>query len=195
LNFIVNLNSRNINVKLINKRNVKHCYLRVVENNMLQITANKYFTVDDAKKLINKKSDWILGHLSKATKNLLENEYYYLGEIYAVSYLTEEKLIKFYKEKAEEIITPLVEKNSKLMELFPSSLKYRNNKTRWGSCSYKNGINLNLNLLKYPIYVIEYVVIHELAHIKHKNHSRDFWKLVEKFCPNYKNCEKILKTF
>ena len=44
---------------------------------MLQITANKYFTVDDAKKLINKKSDWILGHLSKATKNLLENEYYY----------------------------------------------------------------------------------------------------------------------
>ena len=44
--------------------------------------------------------------------------------------------------------------------------------------------------MRYPIYIMEYIVIHELAHIKHKNHSKDFWMLVENFCPNYKNIEK-----
>lgn len=193
--FTIDIDRKKINIKLINKRSVKHCYLRIIDNNMLQITANIYFTKEDAKKLIQNKQNWILRHLNKISNNLEKGEYCYLGKVYKSQFLDEQGIIDFYKEKSKELITPIVEEKSKIMNLYPTSLKFRNNKSRWGSCSHKNGIILNINLLKFPIEVIEYVVIHELAHIKEKNHSSRFWNLVEKYSPNYKKCEKILKSF
>ena len=195
MNFTITIDSREINVKLINKKNVRHCYLRILENNLLQITANRYFTKNDALELIENKKNWLKKHLSKASKNLKTGEYLYLGEVYKSKFMSQEDILEFYKEKAPEVITPLVEKHSKRMNLFPSSLKYRNNKSRWGSCSYKNAVNLNINLLKFPLEVIEYVIIHELSHIEHKNHSKKFWNLVEFYCPDYKNHELTLKSF
>ena len=59
----------------------------------------------------------------------------------------------------------------------------RNQKTRFGSCSYQNNINLNINLMSYDFDVIDYVLIHELCHTKIKNHSKNFWQEVEKYCP------------
>ena len=70
----------------------------------------------------------------------------------------------------------------------------RNQRTRFGSCSYQNNISLNINLMKYDFDVIDYVLIHELCHTKVKNHSKNFWKEVEKYCPNYKELRKKLKT-
>ena len=81
------------------------------------------------------------------------------------------------------------------MNLFPTSISYRKNKRTWGSCNYKNGLNFNILLMKFPIEVMEYVIIHELSHIKHKNHSKDFWNLVSFYCPNYKEVEKSFKKF
>ncbi len=81
------------------------------------------------------------------------------------------------------------------MQLFPTSIKYRKNKRTWGSCNFKNGLNFNTLLVKFPLEVIEYVVIHELAHIKYKNHSKDFWNLVYKYCSDYKKREETLKSF
>ena len=66
-------------------------------------------------------------------------------------------------------------------------------KTRWGVCSKKGYITLNANLIKYDIKALDYVIIHELSHYVHFNHSKEFWKLVEKNYPNYKECKKILK--
>ncbi|MBQ8475948.1 M48 family metallopeptidase [bacterium] len=71
----------------------------------------------------------------------------------------------------------------------------RNQKTRFGSCSYRNNINLNIKLMNYDFDVIDYVIIHELVHTKIKNHSKDFWLEVEKYCPNYKELRKKLITF
>ncbi len=70
----------------------------------------------------------------------------------------------------------------------------RNQKTRFGSCSYKNNINLNINLMKYDYDIIDYVILHELVHTKIKNHSNIFWSEVEKYCPNYKELRKKLKN-
>jgi predicted metal-dependent hydrolase len=195
LNFKVLLYEKEVDVKLINKKNVRHCYLRIIENKSLQITANKYFSLDDAKELIKTKEAWIYKHLNKKTSTILESEFFYLGEKFEKKDFEDFDLIDFYKSKAENVITPIVNNQAQIMQLFPKSIKYRNNKSRWGSCSYDNGINLNINLLKFPARVIEYVVIHELAHIKHKNHSKRFWDLVEIYCPNYKECEKLLKSF
>ncbi len=195
MNFKVLLHEKEVDAKLINKRNVRHCYLRIVENNSIQITANKYFSVDDAKDLIFRKEDWILKHLNKKSATISEDEFYYLGEKFEKKDFEDFDLITFYRNKAASIITPIVNNQANIMQLFPKVIKYRNNKSRWGSCSHDNTINLNLNLLKFPASVIEYVVIHELSHIKHKNHSKKFWDLVEKYCPEYKECEKKLKSF
>ena len=79
-----------------------------------------------------------------------------------------------------------------------SSLSYakvsiRNNSSRWGSCSFKNNINLNLHLMRLPDHLIDYVLYHELAHTKIKNHSKEFWEFLYQICPNAKLLDKELK--
>jgi len=88
-----------------------------------------------------------------------------------------------------------VKKYSSKMNLYPSKVSFRFNKTRWGSCSAKNNLTFNYYLAKLPYELIEYVVVHELAHIKHKNHSREFWAEVEKYLPDVKKRRKLLRNY
>lgn len=188
------IEERFIDVSFIRKSNIKHVYLKIIDINSLEIRANKYFTIQDAKKLIVKKEAWILKAFERLNDKVAnENEYYFLGKRYQKESGFE--LDDFYKNEAIKLLPALVQKHSKLMQLFPSALKFRKNKTRFGSCSGKNSISLNILLMKYPQEVIEYVIIHELAHIKHKNHSKHFWNFVEIYCPNYKELDKMLKLF
>jgi predicted metal-dependent hydrolase len=101
----------------------------------------------------------------------------------------------FYKQKAIEKITVLVEEWSKEMSLVPTFVGYRKAKTRWGSCSGRDRISFNYYLMRLPLSCIEYVVVHELAHIKHKNHSVHFWALVQDYLDDYKSREREIKTF
>ena len=71
----------------------------------------------------------------------------------------------------------------------------REQKTRWGSCSSKGNLNYNYQLYYLPEELLDYVVIHELAHRRHMNHSADFWAEVEKYCPDYKVQRKRLKEY
>ncbi|MBQ4647364.1 MAG: DUF45 domain-containing protein [Candidatus Gastranaerophilales bacterium] len=70
----------------------------------------------------------------------------------------------------------------------------RNQKTRFGSCSYQNNINLNINLMNYDFDCIDYVLIHELCHTRIKNHSDKFWHEVEKYCPQYKTLRMKMRN-
>lgn len=194
MNFRIQVNSYSVNVNLIQKARMKHCYLRILNKDELQIRANRSFSLDDAKALVEKKSNWIEKHLRNLEQKECSTEhFYYLGKKENRSNVDDVDL--FYKARALEIMPELVDKNALRMQLYPSALKFRKNKTRFGSCSAKNSISLNILLMKYPLEVIEYVVIHELAHIKHKNHSRKFWSLVEEYCPDYKRLDKMLKLF
>lgn len=104
-------------------------------------------------------------------------------------------LNNFYNKEAIEKITPLLKHWSKEMNLQPTHVGYRKAKTRWGSCSEKDSISFNYYLLKLPISLIEYVVVHELAHIEHKNHSADFWGLVEEYLFDYKVRMREIRVF
>ena len=196
MSFQIEINKTTVTVKLENKKNIKHCYLRILKADLIQIRANKYFTIFDAKDLINRKKDWIEASILKMSKKSLnDDEFLLLGERKKYEDYKIKNIDTFYRHEIEKILPQKVDEYSKKMNLFPTSISYRKNKRTWGSCNYKNGLNFNILLMKFPIEVMEYVIIHELSHIKHKNHSKDFWNLVAFYCPNYKEVEKSFKKF
>ncbi|MFR1518171.1 MAG: M48 family metallopeptidase [Clostridia bacterium] len=101
--------------------------------------------------------------------------------------------ISALKEQAGAYIPPRVKFFSELMGLFPSAVKISSAHTRLGSCSAKNSLNFSYRLMRYPQETIDYVIVHELAHIRHHNHGKEFYALVEKYLPDYKERAAILK--
>jgi len=196
LSFQIEINQKLVTVKLEKKRNIKHVYLRILNPNLIQIKTNIYYTLSDARDLVLRKIDWIRDSILRLEeKNINSDEFLYLGVRKKLEDFKIKNLDNFYKKEITKYLPDLVDIYSKKMNLIPTSIKYRKNKRTWGSCNYKNGLNFNILLMRFPIELMEYVVIHELAHIKHKNHSKKFWDLVEDFCPDYKQREKIFKSF
>jgi predicted metal-dependent hydrolase len=101
-------------------------------------------------------------------------------------------LDRFYQQEAESEIPKLVEYWSNKMQLFPTKISFGKAKKRLGSCNHKNNLRFNTHLMRLKIEQIEYVVIHELAHIKHKNHSKSFWQEVARYLPDYKAIDKSI---
>jgi predicted metal-dependent hydrolase len=101
----------------------------------------------------------------------------------------------FYKQKAVEKIIPLTNKWAKMMNVKPEHISFRYSKNRWGSCSSTNRISFNYHLVKLSSSLIEYVVIHELAHITFENHSKEIWKLIKKHLYDYKVKEEKIRVF
>lgn len=102
-------------------------------------------------------------------------------------------LEQWYRKEARKILSELTYYYAKVMHLKVNQITIKDQKTRWGSCSVKHNLNYNYRLVMAPKPVIEYVVIHELCHMIHMNHSKDFWCEVEKIQPEYKYYRKWLK--
>lgn len=98
-----------------------------------------------------------------------------------------------YKMLAQRILPEKTKKFAEIMGVTPSYVKITAAKTRFGSCNGKNGICYSYRLMAYPEEAIDYVVVHELAHIQYKNHGKDFYRKIESVMPDYKEREKILK--
>lgn len=94
-------------------------------------------------------------------------------------------LCSFYKKKSREVLISSVNEFSKRMQLQPTGLSFRAQKTRWGSCSSRGRISLNWKLIIAPLEVLNYVVVHELAHLKFYDHSKSFWGLVATQVPDF----------
>lgn len=101
-------------------------------------------------------------------------------------------LRKFFDWQARLHLPERIEYFSKKMGLHPSGLSFRGQRTRWGSCSTAGHISLNIKLMIAPEPVIDYVVIHELSHLKHPNHSENFWSLVATFDENHRQNRRWL---
>jgi len=102
-------------------------------------------------------------------------------------------LQQWMKQQSRQLALSLIDKHSARFALQPRSLRIKTQKSRWGSCGPNNDINLNWLLMLAPPVVMEYVVVHELCHIRHKNHSRDFWELVALHMPDYQQHRRWLK--
>jgi predicted metal-dependent hydrolase len=102
-------------------------------------------------------------------------------------------LYKWYRQKAGEVLLQRIEKFIPITGLEPRLVKVKEQKRRWGSCTCSGNIYLNWRLIMAPLAVIDYVVLHELVHLAHHDHSKYFWQKVEKFMPDYRQRKQWLK--
>ena len=87
-----------------------------------------------------------------------------------------------------------VQEWSEVMNLKPNEIRVKLMRSRWGSCSSKENLNFSLNLVLLPKEIVDYIIVHELAHLKEMNHSNQFWKIVDKYYPAYIESRKWLKN-
>lgn len=96
--------------------------------------------------------------------------------------------------RAKAEVPPMVARRAGQMGLFPGTVTIRHQKSRWGSCSSNGNLSFNCLLCCAPTEVLDYVIVHELCHLRHPNHSPAFWTEVAHWCPDYQQQEKWLKT-
>lgn len=137
----------------------------------------------------------LVSSTKKHTKLLFEQKIFTLYFHIYDEMLFFKHIDNFYKNRAKETIPSLVEQWSIKMEVSPTHVAFRKTKRQWGSCSEKDRLTFNTMMMKLPKSVIEYIVVHELAHIKHKHHQKSFWSEVEKHLPNYKKEITQLHTY
>lgn len=115
--------------------------------------------------------------------------------VYVPAHNAKAKLVNWLKTNAKRLLTELTEEKAKAMGVHYKSVGISSARTRWGSCSFDNSIRYSFRLLYAPKEIIEYIVVHELAHIRQKNHSDAFWELVEKYEPEYRKKKEWLETY
>lgn len=206
------INSQSYQVA-ITKKDIKHLYIRIKDNNIISVTCAKRFNDKMIAQYLDQNSDAIKkmidNHLQQTEK---ASRFYYLGKPYQVIYnsslrnvIMENNSIYVNNEMAlnkwltnqikiisEErfnywlkIINPPISK---------PTLKFRSMTSRWGVCHrHHKSVTLNTKLIRYSMVVIDYVIIHELCHFKYPHHQITFWQDVSKYCPDYKNIRKMLK--
>lgn len=102
---------------------------------------------------------------------------------------------KFFRVQAKEKLTDLANQYSKCLGVAYNQLTIRKQVTRWGSCSSKGNLSFNVKLVCAPVEMMAYVALHEVAHLKHFNHSQAFWKEIERWMPDYKERMNYFKQF
>ena len=155
--------------------------LEITDRATLLVRAPLKMSDREIEKFVLKYSDWAAEKLETASKRAEREQGIAARE-------------KELRKKAEHLLPLLTARYSAAMGLKPASVKITSAEKRFGSCSGKNGICFSWRLMAYPMPAIEYVVVHELAHIKHHNHSAAFYKLIERYMPDYRSRRVLLKT-
>lgn len=196
--------------------------LEIDEWGKLTIRAPKKATDREIQQILVEKQKWILSKQISAKKKKPKDysfdgteEFFFLGKKYPIQFHTikeiilfdgekflindkyrdklQEVMTKWYKDKALKISTFLTDKYTDKLGIKHRNVKITSAKTRWGSCSSQKNININWRLILAPLQVLEYVVAHEVAHLKYMDHSTNFWNTVEQLQPSYKTYKRWLK--
>ena len=196
--------------------------ITINEDAELIVRAPKRLSIEKIQDFINEKENWINRKITLVENQIKDvtsnqNKILYLGTLFPIIikpqlsreliFTGEEfeansiepnslslSLKKWYKSKFREIALPRVAYFANKYNLNVNQVRIKNQKTMWGSCSSKNNINLNYLLIMAPAEVIDYVIIHELAHTIHRNHSVDFWRLVRLIMPDFQQHKQWLKA-
>lgn len=210
---VANIDGNDYKVQVIFKNN-KNMYLRVKDDLTIYITAPRYVSEHRINKFINdniKSISKMINAISSKNERC-NNKVIYLGKYYEINYIENNKIIftndkvfinrnmnidNFYKKQAKSLF---LERFNYCYNLFSESIPYpllkiRKMTSKWGVCNVTRCIvTLNLNLIKLDIKYLDYVIIHELSHLIEANHSKRFWNIISKYCPNYKTLRKEMKN-
>ena len=194
----------------VRRRPVKYARIEVRPDGEVVVTAPEGFDVDA---LVEKHRGWLEAKLAEidGLREIAESGFPVNGEFYQVIQGRRARIHERFKTivlspSRDEVLSclkrflrkellPLVERYADEMGLRPGRVYIRHQKSRWGSCSPKGNLNFNVRLVAIPPGLREYVVVHELAHLKYMNHSKAFWGLVGEFYPDYRNARKELKKW
>ena len=202
-------NEQKYSIEVIKKNN-KNTYLRVKDNKIV-VTTSYLTTSRQITKLIEDNTTFINKALDKSIKKKEDDTFKLFGNSYDIIYgpfdteinnnkiytKDEKTFNKYYTKYITNIYS---ERLNYWYNIFEENIPYPNLKirkmtSRWGVCNIKNhNVTLNSELSKYDISALDYVIVHELSHFIHHNHSKDFWLLVSKYCPNYKDIRKMLRS-
>lgn len=164
--------------------NRKSIAIQIKPNGTVVLRAPYGVPKKEINRILEEKRSWIEEHLQEVVKHREQQR--------AVPELSKEEIDEL-ADKALKYIPERVKYFAPIVGVNYSRITIRNQKTRWGSCSTKGGLNFNCLLMLMPPEVIDYVVVHELCHRKEMNHSPAFWEEVEKVLPDYKVAKKWLK--
>jgi predicted metal-dependent hydrolase len=197
---------------IVERKNNKNTYLRVKEDLSLYITTNYFMTDKNIEKFILNNEKQVIKMIELVKRRIEKNDsYFLLGKKYNIVYCLTFKepvidenrifvknknaLDKFTRNYASLIFNERLKVCYNLFEeriVFPK-LIIKKMKRKWGYNKKSDDlIALNLDLIKYNINEIDYVIIHELCHFVYFNHSKEFWKLVSKYKKDYKSCKEVL---
>ena len=161
------------------KSDRKTIAIQIKPDGKVIVRCPKRMRIDEAKRFVESKSEWIEKHLAKRTAQDV------------VKYTSME--IEQLREQARKLVTERVRYYAPIVGVTYGQIAIRTQHTRWGSCSSKGNLNFNCLLAVVPPEVLDYVVVHELCHRKELNHSSRFWSEVERVLPDYKAHRKWLK--
>ena len=211
----VTIDGNKYEVDITRKFSNRNTHIRVKDDMKIYVTTNTLVPDREIEKLIYQNVDFITKQLDKMErKNDKKDKFFYLGSEYDMvrtsskgivlgsskvfigKDVTKDDLDKWYKKEAEKIFLEHLEMCYKLYsrKIPHPSLTIRKMTTRWGVCNTRSKrVTLNLELIKMPLFCLDYVIYHELSHLIYANHSSDFWALVSENCPEYKKIRKYMK--
>lgn len=162
----------------------KSATIKITADMQIVVFVPLYVSDNEIEKMVISKSKWIDEHMLKVQSTIDERS----------------KLEKITFEQVKELADQAVEYIPKRVKYYAEKENFVYNKitiknlvSRWGSCSTKGNLNFNCLLMLTPDYVIDYIVVHELCHLREMNHSEKFWAEVEKIMPDYQRAELWLK--
>lgn len=119
-----------------------------------------------------------------------------IPETYKKQYIeiSKQMIDDMYLKVAEKEVDMAMQIVTRIVGIKPNKYRVKKIKTAWGTCTSNNNITINSELMKYDRKVIQYVVLHEVCHLRYMNHSKDFWNMVEKYMNDYKEVRKMLKS-
>ncbi len=156
--------------------------IQITRELQVVIRAPRHLPAREIDRLVAARADWIDAHLASQREK---------REAYPEP--TGEEILAL-RQKAADMLPARVAHYAAVMGLSPAGISITGAKTRHGSCSGKNRLSFSYRLMRYPDAAIDYVVVHELAHIRHKNHGEAFYRLVESILPDYAARRALLKT-
>ncbi|MCQ2600949.1 MAG: M48 family metallopeptidase [Treponema sp.] len=169
---------------IIKKSRRRTISVQITPDQKLLVKAPTYTSIKEVEDFLHEKRDWILKQLNRTKVQSQQAA--------AMGILTDKEIRKL-KRDAKKIIPERVEYYAKLSGITYNRIFIRLQKSRWGSCSVEGNLNFNALLALMPLEVLDSVVVHELCHRRHMDHSKDFYDEVLKIFPDYKKWDKWLK--